>query len=361
MNKAGETLPALIRQIKRSVPKTLRLMEVCGTHTTAIACSGIRPLLAPELELVSGPGCPVCVTAQSDIDQMILLARQAGVTIVTFGDLLRVPGSDSTLEVEKAAGADVRAVYSPFEAVKMAAAERERQFVFLGVGFETTAPAIAMSVEMAREKSLGNYSVFSCLKTMPPALHALLKGSKAALHGLILPGHVSAVIGRSAQDFVAASYHLPAAVTGFEPQDILSALLALAEMAGSGEAAVVNCYPRVVREEGNPAATALIARVFIPSAAVWRGLGSIEESGLTLRAEFAGFDARLRFPVTPGKPRTTDACRCAHVLLGEITPPDCPLFGRTCSPLHPEGPCMVSSEGACAAYYRFERKRAVNL
>ncbi|MBS4031761.1 MAG: hydrogenase formation protein HypD [Clostridiales bacterium] len=361
MSEHRETVSALIQRIKSRLPATLRLMEVCGTHTTAIGRSGIRSLLAPEVELVSGPGCPVCVTSQGDLDQMILLARQPGVTVVTFGDMLRVPGSDSTLEMEKAGGADIRVVYSPFDAVKMAEAERERQFVFLGVGFETTAPALAMSVELACEKGLSNYSVFSCLKTMPPALHALLKGSKATLHGLILPGHVSAVIGRAAQDFVAGCYHLPAAITGFDLQDILYAVSVLVEMIVSDEAAVVNCYPRVVQEDGNPAVVTLMKRVFTPSDAQWRGLGSIEQSGLSLRHELAGFDARLRFPVIPGEVRVKPGCRCANVLLGEITPPDCTLFASACSPLHPEGPCMVSSEGACAAYYRFERRRVVNI
>lgn len=356
-----QTAPTLIRKIKNSLTQPLRLMEVCGTHTTAIARSGIRPLLAPELVLVSGPGCPVCVTSQYDLDQMILLSRQPGVTITTFGDMLRVPGSESTLELEKAAGADIRPVYSPFEAVKMAQQEKDRQFVFLGVGFETTAPAIAMSVELARQYGLDNYSVFSCLKTMPPALHALLRGCNSSLHGLILPGHVSAVIGRKAQDFVASAYHLPAAVTGFDVTDILYAVTALVEMATKDEAAVINCYPRVVQENGNPQAMALIDKVFMASDVTWRGLGLIQHSGLSLRPELADLDARLRFPVTPQDTPTNSACRCANVLLGEIIPPDCALFGSKCNPLSPEGPCMVSSEGACAAYYRFERRRAVNL
>ncbi|MCW3490327.1 hydrogenase formation protein HypD [Dethiobacter alkaliphilus] len=356
-----QTVSALIHRIKSNITQPLCLMEVCGTHTTAIGRCGIRSLLTPELELVSGPGCPVCVTSQYDLDQMILLSRQPGVTIATFGDMLRVPGSETTLELEKAAGADVRAVYSPFEAVKMAQQEQDRQFVFLGVGFETTAPAIAMSVELARQYGLDNYSVFSCVKTMPAALHALLGGGKSSLHGLILPGHVSAIIGRKAQDFVASHYHLPAAVTGFELTDILTAVLALVEMATNNEAAVVNCYPSVVREEGNPQARALIEKVFAPSDAKWRGLGLIEQSGLSLRRELAQFDARLRFPVTPQDTPENSACRCANVLLGEITPPDCALFGSKCNPLSPEGPCMVSSEGACAAYFRYERKKEVTL
>lgn len=359
MSEQQDTILALIEKIKKLAPEKLRLMEVCGTHTTAIARYGLRPLLWPAVELVSGPGCPVCVTDQSDLDQMVALATLPEVTLVTFGDMLRVPGSQSTLEMEKAAGADIRAVYSPLEAVKMAAAERRRQFIFLGVGFETTAPAVALSLELAREKKLDNYFVFSCLKLLPPALHALLGSSKSTLRGLILPGHVSVVIGRAAQDFVSARYAMPAAITGFEFSDILYAIFKLVEMAANGQAEVINCYPRVVQEEGNRLAVALSERVFQPTVASWRGLGVIGESGLTLRPAWAAFDARLRFPVTVSVQEKQSRCRCSCVLLGEITPPECDLFGHSCNPLRPEGPCMVSSEGACAAYYRFEWKRPV--
>ncbi|MDW7650649.1 MAG: hydrogenase formation protein HypD [Bacillota bacterium] len=361
MSEQMKSVEALIKRIKSRLPARLRFMEVCGTHTTAIARSGLRSLLKPEVELVSGPGCPVCVTAQADLDHMIALARLPDLTVVTFGDMLRVPGSETTLEAQMAAGADIRIVYSPIDAVKMAAAQRKRQFVFLGVGFETTAPAVALSVELAQQMKLGNYSVYSCIKTMPPALHALLQNNRIIQNGLLLPGHVSAVIGRASQDFVSRRYHLPAAIAGFEPIDILYAIFMLADMAAAGRAAVVNCYPRVVREEGNPAALALIRRVFTPSDAAWRGLGLIKQSGLSLCEELAGFDARLRYPVSVAQTHIRSDCCCARILQGEITPPECGLFGDGCSPLHPEGPCMVSSEGACAAYYRYERSKAVNV
>lgn len=360
MNEQGYSLPQMIRKIKGRLTSPLRFMEVCGTHTTAIARAGIRALFTPQLELVSGPGCPVCVTSQADLDQMILLARYPEITIVTFGDLLRVPGSGSTLEIEQASGADIRVVYSPLEAVKMAQKERGRQFVFLGVGFETTAPAIAMSVQLAAAKKLSNYSVLSCLKTMPPALHTLLQDKNTLLNGLLLPGHVSAVTGRASFSFVADRYHLPAVIAGFTTEDIVYAIYRLAEMAVSARLAVVNGYPRVVREQGNLAAAAAVNNVFTPSTAQWRGFGTISGSGLSLRRTYAGFDARRRFPVTvENEAATVSPCRCADVLLGKLQPGECILFGKTCTPLTPQGPCMVSSEGACAACFRFEYKKAV--
>jgi hydrogenase expression/formation protein HypD len=347
----------LLELIKSQTAGPLVIMEVCGTHTTAVSRYGLRPLLAP-LRLLSGPGCPVCVTAAADLDQMITLAG-SGAIVATFGDLLRVPGSNTSLEQEQAAGADVRVVYSPLDAVRLAAANRGHPVVFLGVGFETTAPGAALAVKQAAKEDLDNFYLYSCLKTVIPALHALLAGNAPCLDGLLLPGHVSSVIGRQAQDFVASTYGMPAAVTGFTERDILLGITAVVRMAGKNEPRVINAYPGVVREEGNPLAQDLLAEVFSCEDAEWRGLGNIPASGLALRPEYARFDAALHFdlPQPSGGREAKEPCRCGDVLRGAIIPTDCALFAKQCTPLSPLGPCMVSSEGACAAYYRYDRKK----
>lgn len=347
----------LLKLIKKRVSGPLVIMEVCGTHTTAVSRYGLRPLLEP-LRLLSGPGCPVCVTAAGDLDRMIALAGSCAI-VATFGDLLRVPGSGTSLEQAQAAGADVRVVYSPLDAVRIAAENRERPVVFLGVGFETTAPALALAVKQAEKEDLDNFYLYSCLKTVVPALQTLLAGDAPGLDGLLLPGHVSCVIGRRAQDFVASVHGVPAAVTGFTESDILLGLAAVILMIEKGEPDVVNAYPRVVREEGNAQAQNLLSEVFTAADAEWRGLGGIPGSGLALRPEFARHDAALHFDLP--QPQTSrqakEPCRCGDVLRGAIIPPECALFAGRCTPLSPLGPCMVSSEGACAAYYSYERKK----
>lgn len=347
----------LLELIKKQISGPLVIMEVCGTHTTAVSRYGLRPLLEP-LRLLSGPGCPVCVTAAADLDRMISLAG-SGAIVATFGDLLRVPGSSTSLEQEQAAGADVRIVYSPLDAVRLAAGNRGRPVVFLGVGFETTAPGAALAVKQAEKEGLGNFYLYSCLKTVVPALHALLAGNEPGLDGLLLPGHVSSVIGRRAQDFVASVYGMPAAVAGFTERDILLGIAAVARMAGRDEPRVVNAYPGVVREEGNLLAQNLLTEVFAAKDAEWRGLGCIPASGLALRPEFARYDAALHFelPQPALQLQVNEHCRCGDVLRGSIIPPDCVQFARSCTPLSPLGPCMVSTEGACAAYYRYDRKK----
>ncbi|MBS3899096.1 MAG: hydrogenase formation protein HypD [Dethiobacter sp.] len=347
----------LLASIQKKLPGQLAIMEVCGTHTTAISKYGLRPLLEP-LRLLSGPGCPVCVTAAGDLDRMIALAG-AGCIVATFGDLLRVPGSKTSLEQEQADGADVRIVYSPLDALKIAANNRQRPVVFLGVGFETTAPAMALAVKQAKERGLTNFYLYSCLKTVVPALHALL-AAPHGLDGLLLPGHVSSVIGRQAQDFVASLYGMPAAVVGFGERDILLGIAAVVRMIEEGKPGVINAYPRVVREEGNLLAQKLLAETFNIAAAEWRGFGVIPASGYVLKPEFAGHDAALLFDLPHGAvPQEQEACRCGDVLRGAIIPTECALFAGRCLPLTPLGPCMVSSEGACAAYYRYDRKKGV--
>ena len=330
-------------------------MEVCGTHTTAISRAGLRSLLAGSLELRSGPGCPVCVTDSASVDQMLAYARLPGVTIATFGDMLRVPGAETSLERERARGADVRVVYSPLDAVNLAESLPRRQIIFLGVGFETTAPAVALSLAGAIARKVKNYSVFSVHKLVPPALRALVTEKDFCVDGFILPGHVSAVTGRKAFAFLGAEFGVPSVIAGFEPVDLLGAIYQLLEMVLSGRAGVLNGYGRVVREEGNKEAWSVVQRYFDTGASVWRGLGSVPASGLDLKKEFSSLDARHRFPVTVKKSSAGKGCRCGDLLKGKITPAQCGLFAGACTPARPLGPCMVSAEGACAAYYRYER------
>lgn len=325
-------------------------MEVCGTHTMAIARYGLRELLPPGLRLVSGPGCPVCVTAIGDLDRVVAVARLPQVTLATFGDLVRVPASRTSLAGERAAGADVRVVYSPRDAVEIAAREADREVVFAGIGFETTAPTVGAALLEARSRGLANFSVFSLHKTMPLPLRALLDLGETPIAGFILPGHVSVITGTDCFQFLAREYGVAGVVAGFEAHDVLLALLMLARQP---EPTIEIEYTRAVRPEGNVVAQRLLEEVFEPSDADWRGLGVIPGSGLRLRATFADFDAAVRFDVEPDETREPPGCRCGEVLRGVIDPAECALFGRRCTPQDPVGACMVSSEGACAARYRY--------
>lgn len=324
------------------------IMEVCGTHTVAISRTGIRAVLGDWVELRSGPGCPVCVTTPGEVDAMINLARE-GVTVATFADMLRVPGSDSSLELERARGNRVVVVSSPLQA--LALAERGTEVAFVAAGFETTAPTVAACVLDAMSGDIAGFSVYSSLRLIPPALNAILESGEIRIDGLLLPGHVAAIIGRQAFCSLAGC-GIPAVIAGFEPVDILTALQCLLDRMLSGQSGVENGYGRVVTENGNAVAMRTVDQVFRPVSAGWRGLGDIAGSTLSFRSEFTRFDAARRFAIetvwiSPG------ACRCGDVLSGRIDPPSCALFGRGCVPDHPRGPCMVSSEGACAAWYRY--------
>ncbi|MHB8809568.1 MAG: hydrogenase formation protein HypD [Desulfobulbaceae bacterium] len=343
----------LSRQIHAAATRPLRLMEVCGTHTMAIFRHGIRALLPDTVELISGPGCPVCVTSAGDIDQIIELAGRPNVTLATFGDLLRVPGSSGTnLAEARAEGANVEIVYSPAEALKIAASS-ERTVVFPAIGFETTIPVIAATALEARQKGIGNFKLLVSHKVVPPALSVLLADPELAVDGLLCPGHVSAIIGEKAYEPLAARFHIPCVIAGFEPLDILSAVYLLVRQNQEGRAQVENCYGRVVSREGNPRARAMIDRVFAPCDAQWRGLGAIPGSGLTLLPEFNDLDARLAFGLVPRAVPEPRGCRCGEILTGKVKPPQCPLFNTRCTPTRPVGPCMVSSEGTCAAYSKY--------
>lgn len=348
----GRLAQELVARIRAALPRPLTIMEVCGTHTMAIARYGLKALLPSELQLISGPGCPVCVTAQEDIDRFLALGRLPDVTLASFGDMLRVPGSHTTLEAERARGADVRVVYSPLDAVELAASHPERRVVFCGVGFETTAPGVALAVREAQRRGVGNFFVYCAHKTVPAALLALAGDPEIALDGFLCPGHVSVIIGREAYRPVAEGHGLPCVIAGFEPVDILQALLMLAAQAAEGRADVEVQYTRAVPPEGNPAARQAMYDVFEPADAEWRGLGVIPGSGLRFRAAYASHDAARWAPAVDPAPRDT-GCLCGRILTGRHAPADCPRFGTACTPAHPLGPCMVSSEGACAAAYRY--------
>lgn len=343
----------LIETIHRLAPEHATLMEVCGTHTVAIARNGIRDLMPEGLRLASGPGCPVCVTCNRDIDTVIALARIPNVTITTFGDMTRVPGSTSSLLAEQAAGRSVEIVYSPLDALAFAKAHPEREVVFVGVGFETTTPLVAMAIKRAKAMGLSNFTVFAAHKNMPGALELLVGDPTLELDALILPGHVSTIIGAEPYRFLAEKYGIPGVITGFEPVDVLQGIAMLVRQLHEGRAEIEIAYARGVMPEGNPVALAAIDEVFEICTATWRGLGDIPGSGYRIRDEFADFDAVRRFEPDVEPTRDPKGCRCGDVLRARIAPNECPLFRTVCTPENPVGPCMVSSEGSCAAYYRY--------
>lgn len=346
-----------IRAAAERLPRPVTFMEVCGTHTHAVAEAGLRRLLPPQVRLISGPGCPVCVTPVGYVDRAEVLATVPGVTVCTFGDLVRVPSSRGSLERARAAGARVRIVYSARDALQLARENPGSTVVFLAVGFETTAPTIAAALAEAETLGVENFLILSGHKVMPPPMRALAGDADVALDGFLLPGHVSVISGSRAFDFLAEEFGLPSAVVGFTPTDVLRGVLELVRERTLGRARVVNLYSRAVTAEGNPAARALLDRFFEPATAVWRGLGPIPASGLSLRAAFRARDAEA-IPVALPEPVEPEGCRCGEILKGTLDPPDCPLFGRECLPDHAVGACMVSTEGTCAAWYRHEGPRA---
>jgi hydrogenase expression/formation protein HypD len=330
------------------------LMEVCGTHTMAIWRSGIRMLLPKTVKLISGPGCPVCVTSEEDIDAMISLADVPDAIVTTFGDMLRVPGSAGSLAKKKAAGSDIRVVYSPLDAVSIAKANKGRPVIFLGVGFETTAPTIAATIIEAREKGLNNFFVYSAHKLIPPAIKAILDAGEVRVDGFLLPGHVSAIIGVKPYKFIAKNYGIPSVIAGFEPVDLMESIYQLLlRIKYQSRANVGIEYVRAVRPEGNPKAVKVMKEVFKTSTASWRGLGEIQKSGLEIRGKYERFDAKKMFRIRPAETRVDPACKCGEVLRGVKLPTDCRLFGKSCTPEDPKGPCMVSTEGTCAGYYKY--------
>lgn len=352
--KDPELAKGLIGSIQAWAPaEGATLMEVCGTHTVAIARNGIRALMPDGVRLASGPGCPVCVTSNHDLDKVIALSRVPGVIITTFGDMTRVPGSTSSLLAEQAAGRDVRIVYSPLDALRIAQENPDREVVFVGVGFETTTPLVAMAVKRAKAAGLKNFSVYGAHKNMPGALEAIINDPQLKVDALILPGHVSTIIGVEPYRFLAKKYGIPGVITGFEPVDVLQGIAMIMRQLHEGRADIEIAYARGVMEEGNPVALAAIDEVFETCTATWRGLGEIPGSGYRVREEFAEFDAMRRFAPEVEATVEHKGCRCGDVLRGVMAPSECPLFRTVCTPENPVGPCMVSSEGSCAAYYRY--------
>ncbi len=351
--KDPQLCKTLLARIHAELDGELRFMEVCGTHTVSIFRSGVRSLLSDKVVHLSGPGCPVCVTHDSEVAAFLELAGKNAI-ITTFGDLMRVPGPEKrTLKSAQAEGARVKVVYSPFDALKIAQDNPHDKVVFLGVGFETTAPAIAATVKVAREQGIGNFSVLCFHKLVPPALDALVGDPELKVQAFLLPGHVSAIIGVEPYRFLASKHGLPAVVAGFEPVDILQALYMFVTMRNEGKVEVVNAYTRVVSDEGNPKAVSIMNEVFSPCDALWRGIGLIPGSGLTIRDEYADYDAMRVFGMQLHDVPEIKGCRCGDVLKGKMPPEKCPLFGKACTPASPVGPCMVSTEGSCAAYYKY--------
>lgn len=353
MSNAGTQ--KLLGAIRALGERPMTLMEVCGTHTMAIARSGLKTLLPENIRLLSGPGCPVCVTPAEVIDAVLELAMEKNVILASYGDMLRVPGStpgDSLLR-RRALGARVEIVYSPVDAVALAKENPGREVVFLGVGFETTAPGTAAAVLTAQEEGVKNFSVLSMLKTVEPALRTLIAMPGFRVEGFLCPGHVASITGEAGFCFLPEEYNLPGVIAGFGPEEILLAVYLLAKQITEGKPRLENAYRRAVRPEGNTLAQAMLKRCFVPRRDLWRGLGEIENSGLGLREELADFDAEKKFGLSAAPKARPTACRCGDVICGRIRPEDCPLFDRRCTPEDPVGPCMVSSEGACAAAYKY--------
>lgn len=345
----------LAREIHRVTTRSWTLMEICGGQTHAIVKFGIDELLPSALTLIHGPGCPVCVTPLEIIDQALAIAARPEVIFTSFGDMLRVPGSRTDLLSVKAGGGDVRMVYSPLDALKIAAENPGREVVFFGVGFETTAPATAMTVYQAAQKRLTNFSLLVSHVLVPPAMSALLSVPDCRIQGFLAAGHVCAVMGYEEYFPVAKQYRVPIVVTGFEPMDILQGVLMTVRQLESGRAEVENQYTRAVRREGNGPAQALLREVFQVVPRKWRGVGEIPQSGLGLRATYAAYDAEQKFGVAGRRVEESPDCQSGLVLQGRLKPNECPAFGKKCHPEHPLGATMVSSEGACAAYYRYRR------
>ncbi len=342
-----------IRQTIDGYQDTMTFMEVCGTHTMAIYQQGIRSLLPAQVRLISGPGCPVCVTPVSFVDQAVALSRRPDTIIATFGDMVRVPGSSSSLLHEQAKGANIKIVYSPLDAVALAGKNPDKAIVFLGVGFETTTPTVAGAILTAARNEFENFFVLCAHKTMPGPMAALAGDPELQVDGYLCPAHVSAIIGSNAYQPLVDAYRVPCVVTGFEPLDVLQGVLMLARQTVADEARVETQYRRVVKAEGNRKAQQLLAQVFEPGDARWRGIGDIPDSGLQLKPEYARFDATVRLPVAVEPPVEHKGCLCGEILKGKVQPVDCPLFRSVCTPEDPVGACMVSSEGTCAAEYKY--------
>lgn len=343
-----------LEQRLNELGRPLRFMEVCGTHTVSIFRSGLRSLLPASVKHLSGPGCPVCVTHDREVAAYLELAQKNEVIIATFGDLMRVPGPNGqSLKEAQAKGARVQVVYSAHDAMQLAKNKPGDKVVFLGVGFETTAPTIAATIQMARAAQITNFYVLPFHKLVPPALRVLLEDEASAIDAFLLPGHVSTILGIEPYQFVSQEFRRPGIIGGFDPADILQSLILMTEQLITGKIKITNQYKRMVSDNGSPKARRILDDVFETGDAIWRGIGLIPQSGLNIREEYAEFDAWRAFSLSLPDVPPLKGCRCGEVLKGQISPPDCPLFGKVCTPGKPVGPCMVSTEGSCAAYYKY--------
>jgi len=346
----------LVESINKLSPKEqINIMEVCGTHTMAISRSGIRQLIPSSIKLISGPGCPVCVTPINDIDWIIEIINKYSTTIFTFGDIIRVPGSDSSLSFVKSTGGEIIICYSPIDAINFAKDNPLKKIIFLAIGFETTIPLTSVILKKASSENINNFYIFNTHKLVPPALKALLTDKEVKIDGLLCPGHVSAIIGSKPYEFIPVNYSIPCVISGFEPIDILQSIKMILEQIKEDKPRVQIQYKRVVRNEGNPVAVHEIYDVFEKADSSWRGLGSIPESGLNLKSKYLDFDAKKNFAIKKLISKEPAGCECGNILKGIKKPKDCKLFSKACTPDSPVGPCMVSSEGSCAAYYKYER------
>lgn len=339
-----------------NINREVRIMEICGTHTMSILRSGIKQLLPDNIKLISGPGCPVCVTGQGYIDAAIELSNIENIIITTFGDMINIPGNKSSLILQRALGRDIRIVYSPLEAVEIARRNPKKEVVFLGIGFETTAPIIALAIEQSFKKEIDNFTVFSSLKTMPEVIRMLLRDKEVQVDGIICPGHVSTIIGETAFRFISNEFNIPSVIAGFEDKDVVAGIYLLLDMIKEGKHNQKNIYSRFVKKEGNNKAKELMDKVFSGCSSKWRGIGLIENSGLKIRESYCDYDAELKFNIKIEDTPPIKGCICGNILKGQKTPLDCKLFGRECIPSSPIGVCMVSREGACGIHYRYFNK-----
>ncbi|MDS0527541.1 hydrogenase formation protein HypD [Clostridium sp. SHJSY1] len=349
----GEYAKSLVKSIQNVTNKKINIMEVCGTHTMSIFRYGVRDILPENIKLISGPGCPVCVTPQNYIDTALELTLNNDVIIATFGDMIRVPGRKSSLMKRRAEGADIRIVYSPMDTLIIAKENPDKKVVFLSVGFETTAPMTAITAIEAKKLNIKNLLFLTAHKIVPPVMKSLVEDGEVQIDGFLLPGHVSAIIGEKPYKFLAKDYNIPGVVTGFEPLDILKGIDKLIHMITLKDYKIVNEYKRIVREDGNIHAMEYLNKVFELTDSTWRGIGLVSNSGYRFRKEYKEFDAMKHFNIEYKDYDEVSGCRCGDILKGKITPFECPLFKKICTPENPIGSCMVSSEGTCAAYYRY--------
>jgi len=344
---------SLVKSIQNITDKKINIMEVCGSHTMAIFRYGIRDILPSNIKLISGPGCPVCVTPQSYIDTALELSTLRDVIITTFGDMIRVPGKKTSLMKRKAEGTDIRMVYSPMDAMTIAQNNPTKKVVFLSVGFETTAPMTAVTILEAKKQNINNLFFLTAHKLVPPVMGALMEDKEVNIDGFLLPGHVSAVIGEKVYEFLSYKYNIPGVITGFEPLDLLKGFNTLITMINKKDFRIANDYKRIVRYTGNEKAMEYLNKVFDISDSTWRGIGLVPNSGYMLNKEYENYDAIKHFRIDYKDYDGCPGCRCGDILKGKITPLECPLFKKACTPENPVGSCMVSSEGTCAAYYRY--------